>query len=149
MAFDVQREDAETPDLEIAGFTLFVHGRHDEDGWLTVTARCAAMGATVRVRGEIITVSAIRSFGEECQAMMEGKAFQARLDSNEPELDVLLEAVDRLGHIRATVNITPDHLDQSHRMDFEIDLSYLPGIIADCAQLVRAHAGDGASGWGG
>jgi hypothetical protein len=39
----------------------------------------------------------------------------------EPELRIGLEATDRMGHIRADVELTPEHLTQTHRMHFEID----------------------------
>ena len=55
------------------------------------------------------------------------------------QLRVSLETADRLGHIRAQVDITPDNLTQSHRFEFEIDQSYLPNIIEKCAAIVQKY----------
>ena len=52
---------------------------------------------------------------------------------------VVLEATDRRGHISAGVEITPDHLTQTHHLTFEIDQSYLPDIIKECAAIVRTY----------
>ncbi len=34
------------------------------------------------------------------------------------------------------VRITPDNLTQSHSFEFEIDQSYLPGVIAQCGDVL-------------
>lgn len=74
-------------------------------------------------------------FREQCEALQQGASSTAELSPIEPELFLSLKSVDRLGHIRLRVEITPDHLRQSHRMEFEIDLSYLPGIVAQCREI--------------
>jgi hypothetical protein len=47
---------------------------------------------------------------------------------------------------RYDVEITPDHLAQTHRKQFEIDQSYLPAIIEQCAAVVRVHPVRGQTG---
>lgn len=134
------------PDLKIAGFQLWVHGRQfpeSEDyydgNWLRVTAHCGASGASVWVQGAILMVTDIAGFGEKCAAMLSGCVRSAVLDPFEPELKVSLDGADRLGHVRARVEITPDHLAQWHRFEFELDQSYLPGIIRQCSAIVREY----------
>lgn len=134
------------PDLKVAGFQLWVHERqfsesqdYYDGNWLCVTAHCGAAGASAWVQGAILTVIDIASFGERCAALLNGKTKSAALHPLEPELKLLLEAVDRLGHIRVRVDITPDTLVQAHHFEFEIDLSYLPGIIAQCSAIVRNY----------
>lgn len=56
----------------------------------------------------------------------------------EPELEVKLVAEDH-GQIKATIQITPDHLNQTHSFTFEIDQSYLCGIIADCQRILEKY----------
>jgi hypothetical protein len=58
------------------------------------------------------------------------------------------EATDRFGHLRANVEITPDHLAQTHRMQFEIDQSHLPVIVEQCAAVVRRYPVRGRTGAG-
>ena len=45
---------------------------------------------------------------------------------------------------RDRVDITPDHLQQRHVFHFEIDQSYLPGLIRQCDRIVRDHPPRGA-----
>ena len=69
--------------------------------------------------------------------MHKGESKSATLDPLEPELKVSLEATDSVGHVRALVEITPDHLAKAHRFEFEVDQSYLPGIIRRCSAIVQ------------
>jgi hypothetical protein len=48
----------------------------------------------------------------------------------------MLRASGRLGHILMHVEITPDQMTQDHRMDFEIDQSYLPSLLAHCRAVI-------------
>ena len=138
------------PALKVAGLQLWVHGLEptDEDDydWLRVTAHCGASGASVWVHGAFMTLADIQRFGAECEALYERRGTSASLTPIEPELQVFLDAIDQRGHVRARVEITPDHLNQSHRMDFEIDQSYLPDIVRKCSTIVQQHqVPDGAS----
>lgn len=44
-----------------------------------------------------------------------------------------------VGHSKLTVEITPDNLLQSHVMRFEIDPSYLRGIVEQCARILAEY----------
>jgi hypothetical protein len=134
------------PDLKVAGFQLWVHGRqfpdaydYDDGNWLRVTAHCGASGASVWVQGSILMVTDIAVFGDQCEAMYRGDSSSAALAPLEPELAVSLEVTDRLGHVRAQVDITPDHLAQSHKMEFDVDQSFLPDIIKQCSAIVQEY----------
>jgi hypothetical protein len=134
------------PELTVAGFRLWVHGRqfpdaedYDDGNWLRVTAHCGASGASVWAQGAILMVTDIADFGDQCAAMLSGGTRLAHLDPLEPELRVLLQATDRLGHVRVQVEITPDHLAQAHRFEFEVDQSYLPGIIRQCSAIMQEY----------
>ena len=138
--------DLGEPDLKVAGFELWVHGREfpeSEDyydgNWLRVTAHCGATGASVWAQGAILMVTDIARFGDGCAAMHSREMKSAVLAPFEPGLKVSLEASDGTGHIRAQVEITPDHVLQSHRFEFEIDQSYLPGIIKQCSSIVQVY----------
>ena len=138
--------DLGEPDLKVAGFQLWVHGRqypeandYYDGNLLRVTAHCGASGASVWAQGAILMVTDIAGFGNGCAAMLDGPSRSADLAPCEPEIKVSLEASDRVGHIRAQVEITPDHLLQAHRFEFEIDQSYLPGIIKQCSDIVQEY----------
>jgi hypothetical protein len=146
MSRNLTPEDLGEPDLKVAGFQLWVHGRqfpeaedYDDGNWLRVTAHYGASGASVWAQGAILMVKNIAGFGDECAAMLSGEIKSAALEPLEPELKVSLEASDGLGHIRARVEITPDHLLQAHRFEFGVDQSYLPGIIRQCSEIVQEY----------
>jgi hypothetical protein len=134
------------PDLKIAGLQLWVHGLaypeasdYHDGNWLRITAYCGAKGATVQVQGALLMITDIRNFAEQCAAMYDRSSGSAVLDPLEPELKISLEVADALGHIRAQVDITPDHLMQSHWMEFELDQSYLPDIIKQCVAIGQEY----------
>jgi len=148
----VSNKELGPPALKIAGFQLWVHGRQfpdaddaDDGNWLRVTGHCGASGASIWIQGALLMVTDIAGFGLECQRMHEGTTERATIEPFEPELRLRLEATDGLGHICADVEIAPDHLAQTHRMHFEIDQSYLPEIIDQCAAVVRAYPVRGGS----
>lgn len=53
----------------------------------------------------------------------------AALPCMEPELSIELKAQAH-GQITMIVEITPDHLAQQHRFEFDIDQSHLPQLLA-------------------
>jgi len=137
-----QLEPAEfgEPALRIAGFQLWVHSRRYDDGyiddWLRVTAHCGASGASVWTDGEILLLSDIATFGDECASLARGEQSTVVLHPFEPNLKVIVETRDRLGHIGLRVEITPDHMTQRHTFEFDIDQTYLAGIVRECAAIV-------------
>ncbi|OYW80587.1 MAG: hypothetical protein B7Z26_06240, partial [Asticcacaulis sp. 32-58-5] len=59
----------------------------------------------------------------------------AKLDCMEPELSVVITA-HSLNQMEACVSITPDHIHQQHSFTFEMDQTYLPGIINQCRNVL-------------
>lgn len=146
MAGKASHAELGEPALKIAGFQLWIHGRESPDAvdfydgnWLRVTAHCGAAGAAIWVQGAILTVTDIARFQSQCQRLMNETANMASLDSYEPQLKIVIEPIDRLGHLRVRVEITPDHLTQSHRLDFEIDQTHLPAIEKACSAIIAAY----------
>jgi hypothetical protein len=146
MSEKVTPEDLGKPDLRVARFQIWVHGRqfpdaedYDDGNWLRVTAHCGELSASVWTQGAIIMATDIAHFGDQCAAMLQGTSTSATLEPLEPELKISLEISDRLGHIRTQVESTPNHLKQSHWFEFEIDQSYLPSIIQNCAAIVQKY----------
>jgi glutathione S-transferase len=131
------------PDLQVAGLQVWAHAQplagsnepYDAD-WLTVTAHCGASGASVWVRGEILTASALERLARECDELYERLEGQAWLAADEPALSVVFAASDRSGHVSMIVEITPDHLTQAHRFEFDLDQSYLPAVARQCRTLL-------------
>ncbi len=142
---ELQKEKLGEPTLKIGGFQLWIHDRelteanNYHEGWLLVTAHCGASGADVWVNGEIVMAADLFAFARQCQAMMQGDATFAEIAPFEPELYVRLESVDGIGHLIATIKITPNHLTQLHKFEFEIDQSYLPIIIKECSTILKEY----------
>ena len=141
---DVKFESLGEPSLAIAGFQLWVHGYEKPDRtdgtdgeWLLVTAHAASGEASVWVSGAIVWLPDLKLFGEECDALRQGQAAVAELPKMEPNLSISIRPVDKLGHFRVTVEITPEHLTQEHRFSFEIDPSQLAAISKACQAIVR------------
>jgi hypothetical protein len=127
------------PDLQVAALRIWVHARahtgseepYDAD-WLIVTAHCSGSGANVLVRGAFATSSGFERFADGCDALYRTLSGKAALASDELNLTVTLEATDRTGHLLAVVEITPDHMSQEHRFEFQIDQTYLLPIARQC-----------------
>jgi hypothetical protein len=134
------------PNLQIAGFRLWVHGRefpesheYDDGNWLRITAHCGAEGASVWVSGSIIQVMDITGFAKECEALENGSKPAASLAPHEPELNIGIVRTDLLGHFDLTVEITANHLQQEHRFRFEIDQSYMANIVNQCREIENSY----------
>jgi hypothetical protein len=143
-------EQLGAPDLKIAGFQLWVHGRefpgstdYDDGNWLRVTAHAGAAGASVWVSGAILMITDLIQFGQGVDGLAKGELQRADLKPFEPELRLKIEQLDSLGHFTMKVQITPDHLTQEHCFEFEIDQSYLPGISANCRALANTYPARG------
>jgi hypothetical protein len=73
---------------------------------------------------------------------------EANLVSLEPELCVEV-SMKELGRISMRVEITPDHMTQEHSFQFEIDQSYLSGLIESCRKVLSKYPLKGKSDAGG
>lgn len=129
------------PDLQIGDLQLWVHGPEVVDpqpyeDWLRVTAHCGGLGTSVWVSGEIIRLHDLREWLGQTEALYRNLAGFARLDPLEPNLSVAL-SVDHTGAVAASVEITPDHMNQQHRFSFSLDQSYLPAFLAQGRKLLR------------
>ena len=144
------------PDLKVAGFELWIHGRqfpdmsdHGDANWLCVTAHCGTLGASVWASGAILELTDIARWSAECERLHREWTGEAELSPCEPNLHVSIRPVDRLGHLIMRVQITPEHPSQHHVFDFDIDQTYLPLIVSQCRRILAeypirgAEAGEG------
>ena len=134
------------PSLKIDGFVLWVHGRQFPDSedfydgnWLNVTAHCGAHGASVWVQGAILMLTDLERWANQCETLYKSLEGEAELRSYEPELRVKINSTDTLGHLTMHVEMTPDHMNQKHAFDFELDQTYLPQLIRDCREIVVTY----------
>ena len=125
------------PSVRLSAFQLWVHGRQfpeaqDQwDGnWLNVTVHCGQSRASVWATGAILDSIALVRFRDELERLHQTLAGEAVLESHEPNVKVRVAASDSAGHLHVRAEITPDHLQQGHWFEFEIDQSYLPATVA-------------------
>jgi hypothetical protein len=134
-----------SPDLRIAGLSLWIQGRQFPDdqtywdgNWLNVIARCSYPDATVSARGSIIHLSELTAFHRELEALHQALEGKAELPCMEPNLRVEPLA-ESLGHIRLTIEITPDNISQSHSFRDELDQTYLPPIFTALRAILEKY----------
>lgn len=133
------------PDIKLAGLSIWVHQRqfpnstdYWDGNWLVVTASCEASGAIVWTKGPIIHLPEIERLMTSAQQMHASLSGTAELGCIEPELDFRLNMTGQ-GRIEMEVNITSDHLVQEHCFRFELDQSYLPKLVNDCAKVLAKY----------
>jgi hypothetical protein len=131
-----------TPDFKLAGLSLWVDGRQFEnaedywDGnWLNIRAEVEAHHARVKAQGSFLRIDEFQGFRDELATLYRELKGVAKLEPLEPDLSIEVTAQAR-GVIVAEIRLTPDHLTQSHRFEFEIDQSYLPAVIREIDQLL-------------
>ncbi len=131
------------PDLEFAGLSLWALGREfptlgePDGGWIIASARVQTANASVEVpRGAWLRSVEIRSFLDDLEIAYEKLQGRAALYCAEPHLNIVVEC-QTLGAVEVTVDITPDHLTQSHKFRFGLNQSYLPPVMAACRRILQ------------
>lgn len=139
---DVSTDQPRLPDIEIAGFSLWVFGREFEDvndywdgNWLRVFARCSADRSTVEAKGAIIRAPELARWLKELRECYSSLNGEAVLDCMEPYISGKIWLKDGRGEF--ILNITPDHLFQEHRYTFHIDQSYLWELIFGLEDVLK------------
>lgn len=135
-----------TPDIKIAGLQIWVHGyqfeeadNNDDRNWLRVSAHCGANGASVWVSGSYLQAYDIVKLASDAEKLYKKEIKEIEMSPLEPELGITIKAIDSLGHLELTIEITPDHLSQEHNFKFEIDQSYLPALVSQCRDLLELY----------
>jgi hypothetical protein len=133
------------PQIKLGGLQIWIHGRqfpNEQDywdgNWLNVTAHCGTHQDSVWTSGPILHVPDLTRWLADLEVMDRTVSGGADLVSLEPELSVELKMND-LGQIRMRVEITPDNMTQEHSFEFELDQSYLTGIIGNVRALLERY----------
>ncbi len=77
-------------------------------------------------------------FAEKLAALDRDVAGTAELACLEPALHAKI-VCGTLGHMEITVEITPDHMTQSHQFVFLMDQTYIPRVLADCKRIIERY----------
>jgi hypothetical protein len=138
-------ESSRDADLAISGLRIWIEGRafpKSEDYWdgnfLHVTATWAQGETTVTVRGPIIHLGELARLLDECEKLYASLSGQAELKCIEPNLGIVLKAKS-LGHIDVRIQLTPDHMRESHEFHDSMDQTYLPAIVTSCTRIFEKY----------
>ena len=133
------------PDLKLEGLSIWALARefpNSEDfwdgNWITVHAHVEAPGARVDVRGPWLRSDEVERFLDRLEALNQELKGVAELACIEPTLNVKVTC-GSLGHIQIAVEITPDHLSQSHRFEFFSDQTYLASAMTGCRNILAKY----------
>ena len=131
------------PDLKLANLSIWVSGRQFPDNsdywdgnWLNLRAEVRGRGSSVATVGPILTVMDFQRFRDEAARLHASLVGRAELKGYEPNLAVELEG-QTLGHVACLVDITDDHLSETHRFTFGVDQSYLAALIISCDAILK------------
>jgi hypothetical protein len=142
----------EDPDLHVAGLELWVPWRRwhflpgPGEDWSVVTAECSGAGAAARMTGPIVSSTDFRAFLESAAAFLVGDVSEAKFEPREPNLNFTLRWTDAVGHLDLLVNVTPDHLTQSHHFRFDLDQTYVDPLRRACERILARYTASVARG---
>lgn len=133
------------PSLRIDALSLWVLGREFPDSrdtwdgnWLRVVATCVGAGSRVEVSGPILDTASFAGFLSQLEVMATSLSGSAELSSLEPELKLVLQYSDAQSHIEGKLEITADHLRESHSFALTISQKSLPEIIRQLQDIMAA-----------
>lgn len=131
------------PDLRLGWLSIWTLSRefadsvdYDDANWINIHAHIEAPGSRIDIQGPWIRSDEILSFRDQLTSLNLRLKGVAHLDCLEPYIDAKITC-DALGHLSVVIEATPDPMTQTHRFELALDQSYLPGLIAQCAQILR------------
>lgn len=139
------KEKLGMPDLEIAGLSIWIHGRgypesndYWDGNWLNVTVYCEKDGSIVRATGSIIHLSEIEIWLNETKVMNEKLEGESNLPCVEPNLYIKITMKER-DKAEMFVDITPDTVNNHHNFIFEIDQSSFSKLIEQLDTILKKY----------
>ena len=135
------------PSIKLGPLAIWVFGRqfpnatdYWDGNWLTVTARCEGSGSRVEVTGSFLHLGEISQWQDSLEKFYRTLDGFVELPTIEPTLKVKLEGHSpTTGHLKCTVEITGNHMSESHRFLFDSDQSYLLGVVGQLAEVLRQY----------
>ena len=139
-------EELGEPDLSICGLRIWIHGRQFPDStdywdgnWLRVTAYCMYPHSAVRIQNDAcVRLDELAGLLAGCERMYSTLSGKAELNCMEPHISVEFSASVN-GHIGVKLSVTPDHINETHEYEDQIDQSYLPAIISSCQAIIARY----------
>jgi hypothetical protein len=135
------------PSIAVGPLKVWVHGRqfpesddYWDGNWLFLTARCDGHGSRVSVTDSCLHLSEVKKWKDDLDAFRVSPKGVVELATMEPTLKVKIgEAKSSLGQMDMHVSLSADHLNEEHTFRSIIDQSYLPGLSAQLAAILRSY----------
>lgn len=107
---------------------------------LLVEAVCVGNGSRVEVSGDIMPAVSFRRFAAALKTMHSAVAGEARLETYDPYLRLVLRMSDGLGHVSGKVEITSAYESERHSFEFSgLDQTDLPRLIAEISDIASTY----------
>jgi len=140
------------PSITIGPLKIWVSGRQFPDhqdywdgNWLNCTASCDGVGSRVQINGAFLHLGELKKWREDLQEFYPKLEGTVELPTIEPTLRVKIKSRKSLtGHLDCEVEITGEQITERHHYLFDIDQSYLPGLLSQLANVLREHPIRGA-----
>ena len=137
----------EEPSISIGPLKIWISSRqfpNSQDywdvNWLNVTALCEGEGSRVKTTGAFIHLGELQKWKEDLQEFQRTLNGSVELPTIEPTLQIKFAARQSgTGHLDCEIELTGDHMSESHRFLFDIDQSYLPGLISQLSAVLREY----------
>lgn len=133
------------PDFKFGGLSLWALSRqfpqsddYWDGNWIYTYASAEAPGARIETQGPFLRSDEIESFLGELTGLNQNLEGRAELDCMEPMLRVEV-ACCSLGSVQVIVEITPDHVTQSHRFVYDLDQTYLGLAMEGCQRILAKY----------
>jgi hypothetical protein len=134
-------------EFQIGPLHLAVLGRaypHAQTDWetdrLIVEAVCVGPKSRVEASGDIMPALSFRRFGAGLKRMQATLTGDARLETYDPGLKVVLRMSDGLGHIGGEVEVSSDYDSERHSFKFcGLDQTDLPRLIAETSNVTTMY----------
>ena len=97
---------------------------------LLVNAVCVGNRSRVEASGDIVPALSFRQFGAALKQMHATLSGEARLETHDPDLKVVLKMSDGLGHIRGLIVCTPVQSRHVTERNNRVTPRYLEFLIA-------------------
>lgn len=137
----------EDPSISIGPLKIWILGRqfpeHQDywDGnWLNVTALCEGNGSRVKVSGSFIHLGELKQWKEALVEFQHKLVGSINLPTMEPTLGIKITTTNSgTGQLDCEIDITGNHISEQHHFVLNIDQSYLSGLLAQLAIVLREY----------
>ena len=123
--------------IEIAQLQIEVHGYqfpnaddYYDANWLNVSIRYAGANSKIWLEEPCLLTVELSAFRDQLRQLSDLSVEGAVLRPLEPYIELEVARAGSLGGLSAKVRLKPDLIDEVHELQMGLDLSYLPGIVA-------------------